>query len=33
MDFLPPVSPAGLTTDQLRDKVFGMMSQYYVANK
>lgn len=32
MHFLPPVDPAGLTADQLRDKVFQQMSDYYAAN-
>jgi 1-acyl-sn-glycerol-3-phosphate acyltransferase len=32
MHFLEPVSPAGLTTEQLREKVFQVMKAYYVAN-
>ena len=33
MHFLPPVSPEGLTTAELREKVFGIMQDYYVAKK
>lgn len=29
MHFLPPVSPAGKTTQQLKDEVFGLMKDYY----
>ncbi len=30
MHFLPPVYPNGLTVEQLREKVFGMMKEHYV---
>lgn len=33
MHFLPPVSPAGKTTEQLRDEVFGLMKAYYEQTK
>lgn len=29
MEFLPPVDPAGLTTEQLKEKVFLIMKDYY----
>jgi 1-acyl-sn-glycerol-3-phosphate acyltransferase len=32
MHFLPPVSPEGLTTEELKEKVFGIMKEYYVKN-
>jgi 1-acyl-sn-glycerol-3-phosphate acyltransferase len=32
MHFLEPVSPEGLTTDQLKEKVFMIMKEYYVKN-
>ena len=32
MHFLPPVSPAGMTTAELKEKVFGMMWKYYEDN-
>ncbi|GAB4091941.1 lysophospholipid acyltransferase family protein [Flaviaesturariibacter terrae] len=33
MHFLPPVSPEGKTTEQLREEVFGIMKQYYETTK
>jgi len=33
MHFLPEVSPQGLTSDQLKEKVFGIMKEYYLQNK
>lgn len=33
MHFLEPVEPGGLTTEQLREKVFGIMSAYYVQHQ
>jgi 1-acyl-sn-glycerol-3-phosphate acyltransferase len=30
MHFLPPVSPAGLSADQLKEKVAGIMKEYYL---
>ena len=32
MHFLPPVSPDGLTTEELKEKVFEIMRDYYVNN-
>lgn len=32
MHFLPPVDPAGLTAEELKDKVFQQMKDYYQAN-
>jgi 1-acyl-sn-glycerol-3-phosphate acyltransferase len=31
--FLDPISPEGLTSKELRDKVFGIIKDYYVANE
>ena len=33
MHFLPPVDPAGLTAEQLKDKVFNLMKDYYLAHQ
>ncbi len=33
MHFLPPVSPEGFTPKELKDKVFGMMWDYYKENE
>lgn len=33
MHFLPPVDPAGLTSEQLREKVFNIMKDYYTAHQ
>lgn len=33
MHFLPPVDPAGLTADQLKEKVFNIMKEYYTAHQ
>jgi 1-acyl-sn-glycerol-3-phosphate acyltransferase len=33
MHFLPPVSPAGKTTEQLRQEVFEIMQAYYVRHR
>ena len=32
MHFLPAISPAGKTTDQLKEEVFAVMRDYYVAH-
>lgn len=32
MHFLPPVYPEGMTYDQLNEKVFAMMKEYYITN-
>ncbi len=33
MHFLPPVDPAGLTSEQLKEKVFNIMKDYYTAHQ
>lgn len=33
MHFLPPVDPAGLTAEQLKEKVFNIMKDYYTAHQ
>lgn len=33
MHFLPPVDPAGLSSDQLKEKVFAIMRDYYLAHQ
>lgn len=33
LDYLPPVSPEGLSADELKDKVFGIMRDYFLAHR
>jgi 1-acyl-sn-glycerol-3-phosphate acyltransferase len=33
MHFLPPIDPAGMTNDELNQKVFAVIKEYYVKNR